>query len=97
MIYCIYNQYLMAILVKEISDIFASAGIKKEKADELAVVVDKHYVRKDAHDLATKGDIDALKEEMSALKIELRRLEVRMISWVVGTVLVATAISIWVG
>ena len=79
----------MATLVKEVADLFASAGIDKTRADDLAAVIDEHYVRKDASELATKGDIRKVQDEM-------HNLEIRLIMWVVGSVLVATVIDkIW--
>ena len=89
----------MTTLVEEVADLFAAAGIEITKAKELAAVIDTYYLRKDDHELASKSNLLALKDELKGsvweVKKDLAKLDGMMkvlVGLLVGVALAVTGL-----
>ena len=89
----------MTTLIEEVADLFAAAGIEMTKTKELAAGIDTYYLRKDARELASRGNLldirDELKESVWEVKKDLAKLDGMMkvlVGLLVGVALAVTGL-----
>ena len=78
----------MTTIVKEVVDVLASAGIAKDKAEDIAVSLDEYYIRRNASELVVKNDLVPILEGQA----ELRGMIKIIAGVVIGTFLAVIAI-----
>ena len=63
----------MTTLVEELADLFSSAGVESANAKKLAAGIDTYYLRKDAHELASKENLLDIKDELKGSVWEVKK------------------------